>query len=222
MCCRAGKAACLVLLLPALAGAASEEELFFKGTSQVNDGELRFLVPGADTPTLDHPVHHHQNRLTITRASLESGWVRLEQCHSHLDPVPSSQIVFREGGVRALRLTRSENIERAWVAGHSVQMQNVAPAARLCLEAETRALSGDAQAGYRLNNGPFMRRFLDGYYPMRVSQEVILSTPLRFLDIDPAPQPGFRVEISPDRVRYEATFEGELRTTLRFAPPDRY
>ncbi len=220
MCCRASKAALLLFLLPAPAGASSEEELFFKGTSQVNDGELRFLPPESADPAPDRPIHRQQNRITITRASLESGWIRLEQCHSHLDPVPSLQIVFREGGVRALRLTRSENIERAWVAGPTVQMVNVAPSAQLCLEAETRALTGDASSGYRLNNGPFMRRFLDGYYPMRVSQEVILAAPIRFLDITPPPQPGFRLELSPGRVRFDAVFEGELRTSMGFAAPD--
>lgn len=220
MYCRASKAALLLFLLPAPAGASSEEELFFKGTSQVNDGELRFLPPGADSQTPDRPTHHQHNRITISSTSLESGWIRLEQCHYHLDPVPGSQIVFREGGVRALRLTRSENIERAWVAGHTVQMENVAPAALLCLEAETRALSGDAASGYHLNNGPFMRRFLDGYYPMRVSQEVILATPIRFLGITPAPQPGFRLELSPGQVHFDAVFEGALRTSMHFAAPD--
>lgn len=208
------RAVCLVFLISGPAWAANEDELFFKGTSQVNDGELRFL-----TSEPERPVHHHHNRLTITRASLETGWVQLEQCHSHLDPVPRSQIMFRRDGVRALRVIRREHIERAWVEGHSVQMVNVAPGARLCLEAETRALTGDAQTGYQLRNGPFLRRFLDGYYPMRVSQEVILATPLLFLDLDPAPQPGLRLELAPGLVRYEALFEGQLRTTLRFALP---
>ena len=218
ICSRLGKAAFLLALLPQFGLAApSEEELFFKNISGVNEGELRFL-PNAP----DHPVHHHQNRVTLSLDSLASGWVKLEQCHRHLDPVPNSQIVFNRERIRALRIVRTENIERAWVQGHSVQMENIQPAARICLEAESRALLSDGPDAYVLRNGPYMRRFLDGYYPMRVTMTVIPgNSGLRFESLDPVAQPGFSVHAGPDEVGYDTWFEGRLNTTIRFTSQNR-
>ncbi|MBU1664808.1 MAG: hypothetical protein KKG92_05340, partial [Gammaproteobacteria bacterium] len=106
---RFSNTAFLLAFLPLFGQAApSEEELFFKNISEVNDGELRFL-----TKAPDRLVHHHQNRITLTSDSLSSGWVKLEQCHHHLDAVPKTQIVYSQDRIRALRVVRTENIERA-------------------------------------------------------------------------------------------------------------
>ncbi len=194
------------------AWSATEEEMFFKSTADVSDGELRFLT----TPP-DKPVHHHQNRITIDDDSLDTGWIHLEQCHSNLDAVPSSQVVYREGYVRDLKIVRAENIGRAWVEGPSVQLENVSPKAVLCITADTRALSQRQGDRFYLRNGPFHRQFLDGYYPMRVSLSVQLATPrLKFLEIKPAPQPGFQVTPTPTGVDIDTFFEGRLRTELEF------
>jgi hypothetical protein len=45
----------------------------------------------------------------------------------------------------------------------------VEPGARLCLSAQTRALRNTGNGYFNLVNGPYMRKFLDGYYPMRVT-----------------------------------------------------
>ena len=210
--CRCSKAVFLLAFLPLLGQAASEEDLFFKNISEVNEGELRFLPKAPD-----QPVHHHQNRITLTPDSLISGWVRLEQCHQHLDPVPDSQIVYNQDRIRALRIVRTENIERAWVQEHSVQMENIGPAALICVEGESQALLHDGPDAYVLRNGPYMRRFLDGYYPMRVTMTVIPgNSGLRFDSLSPPAQPGFAVHASPDEVRYDTWFEGRLMTSIRF------
>lgn len=207
------KATFLLAFLPLFGQAApSEEELFFKNISEVNDGDLRFL-----TKAPDRLAHHHRNHITLTPASLGSGWVRLEQCHQYLDPVPSSQIVYNQDRIRALRIVRAENIERAWVHEHSVQMENIRHDALLCIEAESLALQNDGANGYVLHNGPYMRRFLDGYYPMRVSMRVSLGgSGLRFDSLTPAAQPGFNVRISQAEVGYDTWFEGRLTTAIRF------
>lgn len=203
--------ACIGMPLGAQA-AMSEEEMFFKGATEVNEGQLRFL----DKPP-DNPVHHHMNLITLSQESIESGWARLEQCHSHIDPVPSSQVVYSRDRIRGLRVKRADNIGRAWVQDNTVQMENVGREAVLCVEAETRALAPDGQNGYVLRNGPYMRRFLDGYYPMRVSMTVRLTAPrLRFVTIEPAPRPGFLVTVDNTEIRYETVFEGELRTAIHF------
>jgi hypothetical protein len=62
-----------------------------------------------------------------------------------------------------------------------------------------------------------MRRFLDGYYPMRVSLKVSIETPkIRFLDVTPPAQPGFAFSRQDSEVGYDAWFEGRLNTLIRF------
>jgi len=201
-------------LLPNLACAAlSEEEMFFKGVADVNEGDLRFLSQAPQSP-----VHHHQNQITLSAASLATGWAKLEQCHQHLDPVPDMQIVYGQDRIRNLAIVSSENIGRTWVHENTVQMEQVARNALICISADTRALAADGDNRYSLTNGPYMRRFLDGYYPMLVSMRVLMQAPgLRFLDITPEPQTGFKVTQTANEVAYEALFEGALRTTLRFS-----
>ncbi len=208
------KLAVLIFLLPALAAAApSEEALFFKNVSDVNDGQLHFLT---EAPA--KPVHHHQNHIFISDDSLATGWSRLEQCHQYLDPVPSMQIVYSKDRIRNITILRSENIGKSWVHEHTVQMEQVAHDALICIKAETRALTVDKDGGYSLANGPYMRRFLDGYYPMRVSMNVTLETgKLKFTDISPAPQPGFKFRQDGIQFSYDAYFEGRLRTVFRFS-----
>ena len=191
----------------------SEEEMFFKGVADVNGGDLKFL---SEAPA--SPIHHHQNQITLTPESLLSGWARLEQCHHHIDPVPDMQIVFGRDRIRNLNIVRSENIGRAWVHENSVQMEQVARNALICITAESRALTAEGDNRYTLSNGPYMRRFLDGYYPMRVSMKVRMEAPdLHFRDINPKPQPGFSFIQQGNEINYEALFEGELRTRIDFS-----
>ena len=204
----------LAALLPTWAiGAPSEEEMFFKGVADVNDGDLHFLSAApAD------PIHHHQNQITLNAESLLSGWAKLEQCHFHLDPVPDMQIVYSRDRIRNIVVVRSENIGDSKVLENTVQMQQVARNAVICITAETRALKAEGDNTYTLSNGPYMRRFLDGYYPMLVSLRVRWEMPeFRFVSINPAPQSGFAFSQSANEVGYEALFEGELRTHIVFS-----
>lgn len=214
MCCPSNKLLLAFLLLPPAAAwaAPSEEELFFKDVAEVNEGELRFLA----TPPAK-PVHHHHNSIVIRPDSLTSGWVGLEQCHRHLDAVASLQIVYRPERIRALTILQSENIGRAWVQENTVQMEDIARGASICIRGETLALHNEGDGIYSLANGPYMRQFLDGFYPMRVSMRVRIEHPgLRFLDLTPPAQPGFTVEATAAEVGYDAWFEGRLNTLIRF------
>jgi hypothetical protein len=136
--------------------------------------------------------------------------------------VPSAQITFREGFVHDLRIDVARGIGAAWVEGASVQLQDVAPGARLCLSAQTRALRSAGPGAFNLVNGPYMRRFLDGYYPMRVTLEVVYpQQTLRLVRVSPSPQPGLTVAERPGSIRLDALFEGELRTLIEFRQHDR-
>jgi hypothetical protein len=195
---------------------AAATDLELESADAVNEGPLHFLAaPPAK------PVHHHQNHIRIDPASLASGWVGLSQCHDHLDAVPRAQITFRQGFVRDLRIDVASRIGAAWVEGASVQLQDVEPGARLCLSAQTRALRSAGQGAFNLVNGPYLRKFLDGYYPMRVTLEVDYpQQTLRLIRVSPPLQPGLTVAEGPGTIRLDALFEGELRTLIEFRQHD--
>lgn len=200
----------------ALAAPDPEHDWFFddfeERIAEVSDGELEFLP----TPPTE-PVHHHQNTLILDETSLEDGWARLVQCHYHLDAVPRAEVIFRKGSLRKLIITDASNIGRAWVEGPTVQLEDVDHGARLCLRAESRVLSHNEDGSYSVRNGPYMRRFLDGYYPMRVSVEVRYPcNQLMLASLSPPAQEGFRITQDACRVYLDAWFQGRLKTELRF------
>jgi hypothetical protein len=181
---------------------------------QVNEGELHFLLQPPP-----RPVHHHQNRINIISSSLEEGWVMLEQCHEHLDAVPELEILYHPERIRGIRILESAGIGSSRVLGHRVQLQDVGPGARLCLRAESRALKRRPEGGWLLQNGPYMRRFLDGFYPMRMSLEIRYPPQLlRLVEREPQPQPGFRLHERPGFIEADAWFEGRLFTRFSFRP----
>lgn len=187
-----------------------DEEDLESLTAMVNEGELAFL---SEPPA--GRVHHLNNVLILDRGSPASGWVRLQQCHRNIDRVPRAQILFNAERVRNIRITHAENIGASWVDGASVQLTDIAEGSHLCLGADSRALTATGDGVFRVNNGPFMRRFLDGYYPMRVSERIMLAdSGLRFAGIKPMRQPGFEVEIEALSIRFDAWFEGRLSTEI--------
>ena len=180
----------------------------------MNEGELVFL----DTvPVIN--VHHHQNKMIIEPQSLSNGWVKLQQCHNHLDKVSRAQILFRKKKIKQLQIVSYRNIEQAWIKDNTIQLRNISDNAQLCVAAISQALTANEDGSFSLRNGPFMRRFLDGYYPMHVTMDVLFSgTRLQLASISPVSQQGFRVWQNAEQVSYEAWFEGRLKTELRFHP----
>jgi len=213
------KSVAMFSLLPLLLSVAlsagpvnAATDLSFESAALVNEGSLHFLETA---PT--KPVHHHQNQIVIDRDSLDSGWVSLTQCHDHLDAVPLAQITFREGFIRNLKVDSAVRIEEAWIEGASVQLRNVEPGAKLSLSAQTRAFHDTGNGYYNLTNGPYMRKFLDGYYPMQVTLEIRYPAELlNLIDVTPPAQPGFALDERPGFIRVDTLFEGELQTLIQF------
>jgi len=177
----------------------------------INEGELTFLDKPPDTP-----VHHHHNTIIVLKSSVETGWVKLLQCHDNLDIFPRLQIVYNKDKIRDLRITRQKNIGEARVEGHTVQLTDVNSNARLCVEAESHALIAQQDGTFVLQNGPFMRKFLDGYFPMRVSIDIKLPANLSIVAIEPGEQKGFKVIKGKQTLHLDAWFEGRLVTRIRF------
>lgn len=188
-----------------------EEEALRQRIAAVNEGELVFLDGTAK------PVHHHSSRISITERSLSDGWVAMYQCHDNLDRVPEAQIVFDPERSRALEVVSFRNMLAAFTEGPTVQLRGIGERSRVCVRTETRALRDLGSGSYELHNGPYMRRFLDGYYPLRLSLLVEYPASLTLTDVAPANQPGFAVTRLPGSVRVEALFEGQLRTRFAFS-----
>jgi len=183
-------------------------------TADVNEGELEFLATPPEKPTL-----HSANQLTISASSPQDGWVDMYQCYENLDAVKDAQVVYQYKQLRNLKVEKYENIEKAWIQRQSVQLLNTQKGATLCVSAQVRIFYKNDDNTYTLKNGPFQRRFLDGFYPMHVSLAITYpKEQLKFVASNPEKQPGFKIDHKPGSVYVDAWFEGMLFTQIAFKP----
>ncbi len=181
---------------------------------EVNEGELEFIPPPQGKPVL-----HAATQLDISAASLRTGWVRMYQCYRHLDAIARTEVVYGYEQMKNLRIERLQNIGGARVTGHTVELEEVAANAELCVFAEVRVLRRRG-AEYEISHGPYHRRFLDGYYPYHLSLDVYYPAELlAFASVTPVPQPHFVVKQQPGHVNIDSWFEGLLTIQLRFRVP---
>ena len=189
-----------------------QEEL--TATDSVSEGKLRFLL---EPPA--KPILHSLNSLTVFASSLADGWISLSQCYKNLDPVADAEIVYRYKAMRELKIVKYRNIDKARIEGQSIQLKNVRKQAELCVTASVRILYQNLDGSYSLVNGPFHRKFLDGYYLYHLTLEVIYpASKLKLKQIVPAEQPGFAVERQSGKLRVESVFEGILNVEIVFLP----
>ncbi len=182
---------------------------------QVNTGELEFLA----TPP-DKPVPHSDNTFWITPTTLEDGWLRLRQCHENLDPVPELEVTYQYKQMRDLKIVESKNIRYAEVVANTVQMTDLQRDNRLCVEAQIRVLYPE-NGHYKLVNGPYHRRFLDGYYPYHVTLRIHYpAEQLKPVSIKPEARPGMTIQRHTGKLSIEAWFEGRLMTEVIFSRHD--
>jgi hypothetical protein len=180
-------------------------------TAQVSEGILQFIAPP------EKSVLHSINTLTIDENSIESGWVGLAQCYRHLDAVPEAEVVYRYKHMRGLTITAHHNIGAAHVEGQSVQLRSVQKNAQLCIKAEVRIFYQNPDQTFSLVNGPFHRKFLDGYYPYHVTLKINYpATKLQLIGTSPPAQTGYLVEVSENSVLIDSHFEGILNTETMF------
>lgn len=177
----------------------------------VNAGDLQFLPDAADVPL------QSDSRLRISAASLDSGWVALDQCQRGLDAVEVAEIVYAYKELRNLEITERAGIGDAWVEGGSVQLRGVRPQAHVCIRAQVRILRADGNGGFRIDSGPYHRRYLDGYFPLRLSLQLVYPAGLlQWQGVDPPPRPGLQVDAGAGRVDIDARFTGRLTLHMRW------
>jgi len=178
----------------------------------ISEGTLRFLPepPGKRVPTM-------VNEITIVKTSVETGWVDIYQCHKDLDPITAVEVVYRYHQMRNLKINSTANIKKAWVKEQSVQLEEVSQEASLCVGLQARILYKDGEKNVVLRNGPFERKFLDGYYPIHVQLNVQYPpNKLHFMGSKPKAADGFTIRQTDSSVFIDAWFEGKLMTELLF------
>lgn len=180
---------------------------------QVNEGQLNFIAP-----VHDRSILHSDTQLWISSESTQTGWVEMQQCYRHLDAVGRTDVVYAYREMEDLRVTRAEKIARARVKPQGVELEDVAKAAELCVQARVRILQRLSDKTYSMNNGPYHRKFFDGYYPYHVSLTVHYpGTELRLRRVEPEPQDGFYVIDKTGVLSIDSWFEGELRIEIEFS-----
>lgn len=214
----------LFFLLPAFVNAEppadkniSEAEKWFYqddeiSTDDINEGQLSFILKPPDKPVL-----HSSNTLHINQISIDRGWVSLKQCYKNLDPVPVSEIVYQYKAIRKFRIISKRNINIAYIKGQSIQLRNVVKNAELCIAAEVNIFRKGKNNTFKLINGPFHRKFLDGFYPYHVSLNITYpDSHLKLIKTTPQAQPGFNIKRSANNIHIDSHFEGILMTELIF------
>lgn len=200
----------IVLLILSLSAGASDDifpEDIEAQVAKVSEGALRFL----ESPP-QAPVHHHYNEIEITESSLIHGWVRLRQCHYNLDPVPELEIVYSPERIKDLKILSADKVGVSRVAGPKIQLSDIESGGKICISAESRALRRKGDNRYMLQNGPYMRRFLDGYYPMQISMRLSVPETIRLMEAEPESQPGLEVHFQGRTASLKGWFEGILYT----------
>jgi hypothetical protein len=209
---------CLILLIspPLMAREMTEAEKLkwlnsdepVKKQRPINEGDLTFL----DRKKF-RDVMHSDNRITITHSSLKDGWVNLDQCYRNLDAFPKVEVVYKYRKMRNLKIQTYKGIKSAMVAGQSVQLEQVKKGATLCVKAQVQSLFKRKSGRFSLKNGPYRRRFLDGYFPMQVTVAVTYPKKMRIKNISPNKK-GMQITRNKNRVILNAIFEGILNTQI--------
>ena len=173
---------------------------------QVDEGQLVFLSAKPEKPVL-----HAITELTIKQQSIISSWVNLSQCYKHLDPVASTAVVYQYQSMKNLRILSTQNIGSANVVNQTIELENVLPDAQLCIAAEVKIFNRLSDNTFSLVNGPYHRKFLDGYFPYHISLSIHYpESKLKIIGTSPAPQSGFQVKSDENKIMFDSVFAGKL------------
>lgn len=186
----------------------SDDEL---PTSKVNDGQLNFLRSKPKKK-----IFHSEINVTIDQNSIDNGWVSLTQCYNNLDPVPRTAVVYRTYFFKNLKILSSKNIKTSKVSGHKVILNDVSKNASLCIGANARNFYQNEDESFSLVNGPYHRKFLDGYFPYHLNLNIHYSPLLKFNYSVPKQQSGFKITQLANSLLVDTLFEGKLKTEFRF------
>ncbi len=186
----------------------SDDEL---PTSKVNDGKLIFL-----TSNSKKNIFHSVINIFVDQNSIDNGWTKLTQCYSNLDPIHRTAVVYRKNLIKNLKVLSSKNIKITKVSGNKVFLQDVTKDATLCIGAKARNFYQNDDKSFSLVNGPYHRKFLDGYFPYHLKLNIHYIPKLKFNYGTPKQQSGFQVKQDSNSLLIDTLFKGRLKTEFRF------
>ncbi len=174
------------------------------------EGQLRFLSSHPDPGS-----YAYDSRVMISEESFHSGVVSLQTCHRKLDPIRKIVIAFNPKRLMALEIVSAEGVGTVEVKGHHVEMTNVTRGASICINLQSKALDRVDDQTYRLQAGPLMRRYLDGYLPMQANLRFEWPrNSLRLKSTNPAPQEGVRLLSAEGNAELDMVFAGRLLANI--------
>jgi predicted RNA-binding protein with TRAM domain len=174
------------------------------------EGELRFLAVRPDPG-----AYWYESEVQISEASLQTGVVQLTTCHRALDPNQKIVIAFNPERVRDITVVSTEGVGRSEVQGYLVELADVKRGGSVCINLSSRALDRLDDNTWRLNAGPLMRRYLDGYLPMQA--RLAFRWPDGLLQVkatQPGEQPGVRIAATGAGANLDLVFAGRMRATV--------
>jgi hypothetical protein len=178
---------------------------------KVNEGQLNFI-----SLKPEKNIFHSKINIKVDQTSIDHGWTSLTQCYSNLDPIHRTAVVYRKNLIKNLRVVSSKNIKESKVVENKVFLRDVKKDATLCIAATARNFYQNEDKSFSLVNGPYHRRFLDGYYPYHLTLNIRYSPKLKFKYHIPKAQTGFQVKQKDYALLIDTVFEGRLKTEFRF------
>jgi hypothetical protein len=180
------------------------------------EGQIKYLKERPDPN-----AYSYESSVKITAASLESGSVQIATCHYQLDPIRKVVIVFNPGRIQAIAVKSIDKMASAEVKNNQVVLTDVERGASICIDLQSKALDQVGAGQYRLNAGPLMRRYLDGYLPM--AAKIRVDWPSNMLTVEktaPSEKEGIQVVRGNDGVQLDMIFAGKMTAQIDLKKPD--
>jgi len=180
------------------------------------EGQIKYLKERPDPG-----AYSYESRVMITAASLESGSVQIATCHYQLDPIRKVVIVFNPNRIQAIAVKSIDKMASAEVKNNQVVLTDVERGASICIDLQSKALDQVGAGQYRLNAGPLMRRYLDGYLPM--AAKIRVDWPTNMLTVEkttPSEKEGIQVVQGNDGVQLDMIFAGKMTAQIDLKKPD--
>jgi hypothetical protein len=180
------------------------------------EGQIKYLKERPDPG-----AYSYESRVKITAASLESGSVQIATCHYQLDPIRKVVIVFNPNRIQAIAVKSIDKMASAEVKNNQVVLTDVERGASICIDLQSKALDQVGAGQYRLNAGPLMRRYFDGFLPMAAKLRV--DWPANMLVVEktmPSEKEGIQVVQGNDGVQLDMIFAGKMTAQIYLKKPD--
>lgn len=213
----------LLLVSFTASGFTDEEERWLneidnENISETSEGQLRFLDPSSNINTL-----HSTNTLIISQKSIDDGWVDLHQCYINLDQLPEVDITYFYKTIKNLKIISINNIDSAEVKKQNITLKNIKKNPEICVSAEVRVFYQNPDLTFSLINGPYHRRFLDGYYPYHITLNIKFPGDiLQLQETIPEQTKNFLISVKRNSLLVDTTFEGILNIETKFKLIDQH